>query len=100
MQSTEAWQILACRGAVRDNIGKEGMGQVVRQGIFKNLLFVLFKTIHAYNLRRQVFEHILLHYTCTKVCPTLRSSCRESLFYFDTCNFKEFYFIPYLIRNS
>lgn len=35
-----------------DNVGKEGMGQVVIHGIFKNLLFVLFKAIHPYNLRR------------------------------------------------
>lgn len=52
MQSTEAQEILARQGGVRDNVGQEGMGQIVKHVILKNLLFVLFKTIHAYNLRR------------------------------------------------
>lgn len=89
----EAWETLACQGGVREDVGKEGMGLVVICGILQNLLFVFLKSIHSYSLRRQVFEHILLHYTQKMLCS--RHSPFTSFRYiyiFDTCNFKEFIF--------
>lgn len=80
MSRTEAWKMLAHRGRVRDQVGKEGMGQVVRHGILKNLPFVLFRTIRAYSGGWQVFEHILLYNTPPHPPPQMCS--RHSSFIF------------------
>lgn len=90
-KGTEVWETLAHQGGMRDKVGKKGMGQVVIHGILKNLLFVLFKTIHAHSLRRQVFDHVT--HTHTNVFQTLSIYPSGNLF-LNACNFKEFTLYP------